>query len=87
MCAEKVRRREARYFFILLNSIIPHSFYDTAKNILDLEVLLSETNTVQSSKNITVTMAFLLINALKKLAIYPTQSTTVLQDKLKSVNA
>ena len=32
-------------------------------------------------------MAFLLINALKKLVIYSTQLTTVLQDKLKSINA
>ena len=32
-------------------------------------------------------MAFLLINALKKLVIYSTQSTTILQNKLKSINA
>ena len=85
--SEIKRRREANYFFYLLNSLIPHDFHMTAMKYLNLDVLSSNTNNVRPSMNTTVTMAFLFIKALKKRAVHSAQLIDTLQDRLKTVSS
>ena len=84
---ERVRRREQNYFFALANKVVPNDFHAAARENLKLKRLDSKTHDVQIAKNASMTLVYIFISALKKLAVSYYQMTLHLRKQLDEADA